>query len=117
MATVCEIVYHKLGWLFGELEVRMDYGIVKEKIYSPLGIDFKPGISNSDIKRVASSISSLLPDGRIIALEYDDADGELRTMAWEEYRDTYCHDWVIEAIAKEPERKYHVYFKIDKKIT
>jgi hypothetical protein len=117
MARVCDIVYHKLQWFFGEEGVRNEYELVKEKIYSPLGIDSMLGISNSDIKHVASSISSLLPDGRIIALEYDDADGELWTMAWEEYRDTYCHDWVIEAIAKEPERKYHVYFKIDKKNT
>ena len=114
MATVCEIVYHKLSWLFGEPEVRYDYEIVRKKIYSPFGVDPKAGISNSDIKRVASTISNLLPNGRIIALEYNDADGELYTMAWEEYRDRYSHDWVIEALGDQPDRKYHLYIKIDK---
>lgn len=114
MARICEIVHHKLQWLFGESGVRNDYELVKEKIYSPLGITPKEGVSNSDVKRIAESIKKLLPDGKIIALEREDDEGELWTMAWEEYRDVYSHDWVIEALADQPERKYHLYYTIVK---
>ena len=114
MAKVCEIVNHKLKWLFGETEVRNEYELVKQKIYSPLGINPKAGVSNSDIKRIADSIKGLLPNGRIIALEYYDAEGEVFTLAWEEYRDDYAHDWIKEALTDEPERLYHVFYTIDK---
>jgi hypothetical protein len=116
MARICEIVHHKLQWLFGESGVRNDYELVKEKIYSPLGINPKEGVSNSDIKHIAESISGLLPNSRIIALEHEDEDGELWTKAWEQYGDNYSHDWVSQALIGEPERRYHIFFTIDQKM-
>ena len=113
MARICEIVHHKLHWLFGEQKVRNEYEIIKRMVYAPLQINPSEGVSTSDIKRIVESITGLLPNSRIIAIEYEDQAGEMRTMAWEEYRDDYTHDWLNVALENEPERKYHLYCLID----